>query len=153
MGKRDGFFLGESSRLTRTVAADVVDAFALVSTDDNPLHLVADYAATTRFGKRIAHGMIAASYISAMMGTQFPGHGAIYMSQSLKFTRPVYIDDVLEVVATVTAYDPERWILTLATVVTNQHGKTVLSGEAVCLVSDVVVVPSLAALDESTTYV
>ena len=144
MGKRDGFFLGESSRFTRTVTADVVDAFARVSTDDNPLHLDDDYAATTRFGKRIAHGMIAASYISAMMGTQFPGHGAIYMSQSLKFARPVFVDDVLEVVATVTEYDAERTIVTLATVVTNQHGKTVLAGEAVCLVSDVVATTSPA---------
>ena len=145
MGKRDGFVFGESSRFERTVTAEVVDAFALVSTDDNPLHLDDDYAATTRFGKRIAHGMIAASYISAMMGTQFPGHGAIYMSQSLKFTRPVFVDDVLEVVATVTEYDAERAIVTLATVVTNQHGKTVLTGEAVCLVSDVVAVPSSVA--------
>ena len=144
MGKRDGFFLGESSRLSRTVTAEVVDAFARVSTDDNPLHLDETYAATTRFGKRVAHGMVAASYISAMMGTQFPGHGAIYMSQSLKFTRPVFIDDVLEVVATVTAYDPERTVVTLATVVTNQHGKTVLAGEAVCLVSDVVAATSPA---------
>ncbi len=144
MGKRDGFFLGESSRLSRTVTADVVDAFARVSTDDNPLHLDETYAATTRFGKRVAHGMVAASYISAMMGTQFPGHGAIYVSQSLKFTRPVFIDDVLEVVATVTAYDPERTVVTLATVVTNQHGKTVLTGEAVCLVSDVVAATSPA---------
>jgi 3-hydroxybutyryl-CoA dehydratase len=144
MGKRDGFILGESSRLSRTVTAEVVDAFALVSTDENPLHLDEEYAATTRFGKRIAHGMIAASYISAMMGTQFPGHGAIYMSQSLTFTRPVHIDDVLEVVATVTAFDPDRSVLTLATVVTNQHGKTVLSGEAVCLVSDVVSATSQA---------
>ncbi len=145
MGKRDGFFLGESSRLTRTVSADVVDAFARVSTDDNPLHLDDDYAAATRFGKRIAHGMVAASFISAMMGTQFPGHGAIYMSQSLKFTRPVFIDDVLDVVATVIAYDPERTVVTLETVVTNQHGKTVLTGEAVCLVGDIVASLSPAA--------
>ena len=145
MGKRDGFFFGESSLFERTVTAEVVDAFALVSTDDNPLHLDDEYAATTRFGKRIAHGMIAASYISAMMGTQFPGHGAIYMSQSLKFTRPVFVDDVLEVVATVIEYDAERTIVTLATVVTNQHGKTVLTGEAVCLVSDVVTALSSVA--------
>ncbi len=138
MGTSVAFSVGQTSRLTRTVTAEVVDAFARVSTDDNPLHLDDAYAATTRFGRRIAHGMLAASFVSAMMGTQFPGPGAIYMSQSLKFTRPVFLGDVLEVVATVTDYAAERGVLTLSTVVTNQAGKVVLSGEAVCLVSDLI---------------
>lgn len=138
MGTSVVFSVGQTSRLTRTVTAEVVDAFARVSTDDNPLHLDDAYAATTRFGRRIAHGMLAASFVSAMMGTQFPGPGAIYMSQSLKFTRPVFLGDVLEVVATVTDYASERGVLTLSTVVTNQAGKVVLSGEAVCLVSDLI---------------
>jgi len=138
MGTSVAFSVGQTSRLTRTVTAEVVDAFARVSTDDNPLHLDDAYAATTRFGRRIAHGMLAASFVSAMMGTQFPGPGAIYMSQSLKFTRPVFLGDVLEVVATVTDYAAERGVLTLSTVVTNQAGEVVLSGEAVCLVSDLI---------------
>ena len=145
MGSPVEFTPGQTSRLTRTVTAAVVDAFAAVSTDDNPLHLDEEYAATTRFGKRVAHGMIAASFISAMMGTQFPGPGAIYLSQSLKFTRPVFLDDVLDVVATVTAYRADKEIVTIETIVTNQHGKVVVTGEAQCLVSDLVAAPVLAS--------
>lgn len=145
MGSPVFFSVGQSSRLTRTVTAAVVDAFAAVSTDDNPLHLDEAYAATTRFGRRIAHGMIAASFISAMMGTQFPGPGAIYMSQTLNFLRPVFLDDVLEVVATVTDFRADEAILTVATVVTNQHGKVVVTGEARCLVADLVASPVLAS--------
>ena len=145
MGSPVVFSVGQSSRLTRTVTAAVVDAFAAVSTDDNPLHLDESYAATTRFGRRIAHGMIAASFISAMMGTQFPGPGAIYLSQTLKFLRPVFLDDVLDVVATVTDYRADKAILTIATVVSNQHGKIVVTGEAQCLVADLVASPMLAS--------
>ncbi|GAC1396575.1 MAG: MaoC family dehydratase [Vulcanimicrobiaceae bacterium] len=144
MGSSGLFFVGQSSRLTRPVTAAVVEAFAAVSTDDNPLHLDEAYAATTRFGKRVAHGMLAAAYISAMMGTQFPGPGTIYMSQSLKFVRPVFLDDVLEVVATVTDFREDDQVLTIATVVSNQDGKVVVSGEARCLVSDVLALPALA---------
>ncbi len=141
MGSSVEFSVGQSSRLTRTVTAAIVDAFAAVSTDDNPLHLDETYAANTRFGRRVAHGMIAASYISAMMGTQFPGRGAIYVSQSLNFVRPVYLDDVLDVVATVTAVNADKALVTMSTVVTNQDGKAVVRGEAVCLVEDVVAPP------------
>lgn len=152
MGNPVVFEIGQTSRLTRTVTAAVVDAFAQVSTDDNPLHLDEAYAATTRFGKRVAHGMIAASFISAMMGTQFPGPGAIYMSQSLTFLRPVFLGDVLDVSVTVTGYRADKQIVSLSTIVTNQNGKPVVTGEAVCLVSDLVAAPT-SLLDESTTYV
>ncbi|GAC1304165.1 MAG: hypothetical protein NVS2B3_12440 [Vulcanimicrobiaceae bacterium] len=120
------------------MTADAIDAFAVVSTDNNPAHLDDRFAATTRFGKRIAHGMLAASYISAMLGTQFPGPGTIYMSQSLKFIKPVFIGDTLDVVVTVTNFRADKGILTLDTTVTNQDGAKVVTGECVCLVSDLI---------------
>jgi acyl dehydratase len=82
--------------------------------------------------------MLAASYISALLGTKFPGPGTIYIGQSLSFLRPVYLGDTLEVSAVVSKFRPDKMILTLETAVTNQHGEKVLSGEAVCLVADVV---------------
>jgi 3-hydroxybutyryl-CoA dehydratase len=137
MQRRAEFFVGQSESLTRTVTAAEVETFARVTGDANPVHLDETYAAGTRFGKRIVHGMLVASYISSLLGTKFPGPGTIYMSQSLEFLRPVFLGDELTVTATVTAYRPERAILTLEAVVRNQHGKKVLGGEAVCLVEDV----------------
>ncbi len=138
MGETIEFAIGQTSRLRRAVTAEAIDAFARVSTDDNPAHLDDAFAATTRFGKRIAHGMLAASYVSALLGTQFPGPGTIYMGQNLKFVKPVFIGDTLDVVATVTKFRADKGILTMDTTVSNQHGETVVTGECVCLVSDLV---------------
>lgn len=132
------FEIGRSSTLRREVTAEAIDAFAAVSTDTNPAHLDEAYAATTRFGRRIAHGMLAASYISAMLGTQFPGPGTIYMGQTLKFLKPVYVGDTLDVVVTVTGFRVDKAILTMDTTVTNQHGEKVVGGECVCLVADLI---------------
>jgi 3-hydroxybutyryl-CoA dehydratase len=131
------FSIGETASLTRVVTAQDVEAFARVSGDDNPVHLNEAYAATTRFKKRIAHGMLTASYISALLGSRFPGPGTIYLKQELAFLRPVYLGDAIEVRATVTRYRADKQILTLETDCVNQHGEKILSGEAVCLVADV----------------
>lgn len=137
MRETTDFAIGRTSTLRRTVTAEAIAAFARVSTDTNPAHLDADFAATTRFEKPIAHGMLAASYVSAMLGTQFPGPGTIYMGQTLKFVKPVFIGDTLDVVVTVTGFRSEKAILTMDTTVTNQHGQNVLTGECVCLVADI----------------
>ncbi len=132
-----GFTEGQTASLTRTVTAEDVERFAEASGDNNPVHLDEAFAAKSRFGKRIAHGMLSAGYISALLGTKFPGQGSIYLSQTLKFSRPVFIGDTIEVRARVTAYRADKKILTLATEAVNQNGETVTSGEAVVLVSDV----------------
>ncbi|MDE2355238.1 MAG: MaoC family dehydratase [Alphaproteobacteria bacterium] len=123
---------GDSESLTRTVTAADIDAFASVTGDDNPVHLDEAYAATTRFGGRIAHGMLSAGYISAVLGTRLPGPGAIYLSQTVTFRRPVRIGDEVVTTATVTAIDAERARVTLSTVCT-VAGKTVTEGEAVVM--------------------
>ncbi len=132
------YFEGQTASLTRTVSEADVEAFAWVTGDANPVHLDEEHAARTRFGRRIAHGMLVGSYISALLGSEFPGPGTIYMSQTMKFLRPVYLGDTVRVVATVAGYRSDRQILTLLTECFNQDGEKVLSGEAVCLVSDVV---------------
>jgi 3-hydroxybutyryl-CoA dehydratase len=133
-----GFFfdelgLGQTAELTRVVEAADIDAFAQVSGDANPVHLDEAYARTTIFGARIAHGMLAASYISAVLGMKLPGPGAVYMSQSLRFRRPVKIGDAVTARATITALDAAKGRATLETVCL-VDGKTVLEGEALVMV-------------------
>ena len=125
--------VGQSAELKRTVAAADLVAFARLTGDDNPLHLDEAYAAATQFKGRIAHGMLSAGYISAVLGTRLPGPGAIYVSQSLSFKRPVRIGDEVTAEAKVAAIDAARGRVTLQTrcVVA---GKTVTEGEAVVIV-------------------
>lgn len=137
MGQTTLYELGRWESVTRTVTAKDVERFAEATGDTNAVHLDEAFAATTRFKHRIAHGMLIGSYISSLIGTDFPGPGTIYLSQTMKFTAPVYLGDTVTIRATVAGYRPEKQILTLETVVTNQHGVKVVTGEAVCLVSEV----------------
>lgn len=125
--------LGQSAELIRTVDEAAIVAFAAVTGDENPVHLDEAYAATTPFKTRIAHGMLSAGYISAVIGTRLPGPGAIYMSQALKFKRPVKIGDVVTARATIMAIDAEKGRVTLETVC-EVDGKAVLEGEALIMV-------------------
>jgi 3-hydroxybutyryl-CoA dehydratase len=125
--------VGQSAELKRTVAEGDLAAFAAVTGDDNPLHLDEAYAAQTPFKGRIAHGMLSAGYISAVLGTKLPGPGAVYVSQTLSFRRPVRFGDAVTAEAKVAAIDAARGRVTLETrcVV---GGKTVVDGEAVVVV-------------------
>lgn len=125
--------IGQEGRFVHRVTSAEVELFAGLSGDDNPIHLSDAYAATTPFKARIAHGLLTASYISTVLGTRLPGCGAIYCSQSLRFRAPVYLGDEVTALATVTALDPEKRRVTLATAC-RVAGRTVLDGEAVLLV-------------------
>ena len=125
--------LGQTAELRRTVTAQDLDAFAAVTGDINPIHLDEAYAAATPFKGRIAHGMLSAGYISAVLGTQLPGPGAIYVSQTLSFRRPVRIGDEVTAEVKVSAIDPARGRVTFATECV-VAGKTVVEGEAVVVV-------------------
>ena len=125
--------VGQSAELAHTVTDGDIRAFAAVSGDDNPVHLDDAYAAATPFKTRIAHGMLSAAYISAVLGTRLPGPGAVYISQTMTFRRPVRIGDEVTARATVSAIDSERSRVTLTTVC-EVAGKTVVDGEAVVMV-------------------
>lgn len=125
--------VGQSAETTKIVGASDVEAFAAVSGDTNPVHLDEAYARTTPFQGRIAHGMLSGAYISAVLGTKLPGPGAIYLTQSLRFRRPVKIGDPVVTQVSVTALDERRGHATLATVC-KVDGKTVVDGEAVVMV-------------------
>ena len=124
---------GQSAEMTRVASAAVIDAFAELSGDVNPLHLDEAYAKTTPFGGRIAHGMLAAAYLSAVMGTRLPGPGVVYMKQSLNFRRPVRLGDSVTARVTVKALHAGRAHVTLATVC-EVNGKVVVDGEALIMV-------------------
>ncbi len=123
-----------TASMVRPVKEADLMAFADISGDHNPVHVDAGYAAGTMFGERISHGMLTASYISAVFGMQLPGPGAIYVSQTLNFRRPVKIGDVVETSVEVNDLWPEKRRARFACRSVNGDGKTVLEGEAILLV-------------------
>ena len=129
----DTIEIGDSASFTKTVTEADVVMYAGISGDFNPAHIDAEAARESMFRQRIAHGMLSAGFISAVLGMQLPGPGTIYLSQDLKFTKPVYIGDTLTATATVTEKIVEKNRLTLDTTVTNQNGDVVISGSAVVM--------------------
>lgn len=128
--------VGQAATMEHTVTdADVV-AYARITGDENPVHLDEAFAATTRFGGRIAHGMLSAGFISATIGTRLPGPGCIYLGQTLKFLRPVRLGDTVTTRVEVTELVPEKRRVRLSTRCTNQHGETLIDGDANVLVPE-----------------
>lgn len=124
------FKIGDQASISKTITEADIALFVAVSGDTNPLHTNAEYAKRSRFGERIAHGSLTASLISNVIGTKLPGVGAVYLSQTLKFIKPVKIGDTITATATLTQLREDKPILTLRTICTNQKGETVLEGEA-----------------------
>jgi acyl dehydratase len=130
----DQYQVGDSVSAKRRFSDDDVRAFANLSGDFNELHLDDEAAARSRFGRRLVHGMLTASLFTRLIGMELPGRGTIYMSQSLRFTAPVFIGDEVEATVEVTAIDLQRKRLTLATTCRNERGETVLTGDALVMV-------------------
>lgn len=125
--------VGQAAEFTKTFSPADIYAFAAASGDRNPVHLEASYAETTVFGARIAHGLLVAGLISAVLGNTLPGPGTIYLGQELKFKAPVYIGDTVTAKVEVVGLRTEKRIATLSTNCYNQDGKVVIEGEAVVL--------------------
>ena len=128
--------IGDKFSTSKQITDSVVRAFAELSGDYNPIHLDEEFAAKTRFGRRIAHGMISGALISAVLGYEFKERKIVYLSQTLKFTAPVFLDDTVTATATVTNIREDKPIVTLETICTNQNGEKVVKGEAVVMVLD-----------------
>lgn len=124
--------IGMTRSLRKVVSDRDIALFAEVSTDHNPVHLDEAYARETLFEGRVAHGMLTAGLISAVIGEQLPGHGTVYLDQTLKFLGPVRPGDIVEAVVTVTAMDHAKRRVTM-----NTHcavdGRIILKGEAMVL--------------------
>jgi 3-hydroxybutyryl-CoA dehydratase len=127
---------GDKASRSLTISDETIRAFAEVTGDNNPLHLDDEYAAGSRFGRRVAHGMIAAGLISATLANDLPGPGTVYLNQTLKFKLPVYPGDTVTATVEVLKVRDDKPIVTLSTVCTNQEDKVVLEGEAVVLYSE-----------------
>jgi len=112
----------------------MVHQFAEMSGDFNPIHLDDEYAKTTRFGRRIAHGMIMGALISRVLNEKL-GQGGIYLAQNLKFVNPVFIDDIVTLELTVTGIRKEKGIATIETLAKKQTGETVVKGEAIIMMA------------------
>jgi len=130
--------VGQHARMSKTITSEDLSLFAAVSLDTNPVHFDAEFAAKTRFGGIVAHGMIPAGLISAVIGTRLPGPGSIYLGQTLQFKRPVRVGDTITATVTVATTREDKSIATLTTTVTNQADEVVLTGEATILYSDVI---------------
>ncbi len=138
MAELGGYYLedlreGMSAVYTKTVTDADLEQFAEISGDFNPVHMDPEYAKTTMFKGRIAHGMLSASFISTVLGTKLPGPGAIYISQNLRFKAPVRPGDTVTAEVTVKSVDLDRSRVSVDTVCT-VNGKPVIEGDAVMMV-------------------
>ena len=124
----DEIDIGQKASYSKTCSWDDIQLFAKVSGDVNPVHLDEDYASTTIFGRRVAHGMYTGSLVSAALATVFPGPGTIYLGQEIKLRAPVFIDDTITVELEVDSVRKEKSIVSMLFTCQNQHGDTVASG-------------------------
>ena len=130
-GSSLGVVVGQKASVTKTVNTDDVIAFSEISEDRNPIHLDEDYASKTRFKKKLAHGMLSAAFISAaLVKVPDPSVTVIYLSQNLRFRRPVFVGDTITATAEVTELDEDRRRATINTICTNQDDEQVVIGDA-----------------------
>ncbi|HEY0022628.1 MAG TPA: MaoC family dehydratase [Longimicrobium sp.] len=129
----DEVVVGQTAEFRKTVTETDVVLFAGITGDLNPAHIDEVAASASRFGGRIAHGMLSASFISTVLGTRLPGPGTIYLEQSLRFTAPVRIGDTVTARVEVAELLPKRRAR-LTTTVLNQKGEAVVEGEALVMV-------------------
>ncbi len=126
--------IGDEFSTSKQITDSVVRAFAELSGDFNPIHVDEEFAKTTRFGKRIAHGMISGALLSAVLGYEFKERKIVYLHQTMRFVAPVFIDDTVTATATITHIREDKPVVTLRTVCANQRGETTLTGEAVVMI-------------------
>lgn len=121
--------VGMSVSYSQTITDSDIKTFSGVSGDHNPIHVDQNYAAESRYGKRIAHGLMTASFFSGLFGTKLPGRGCVYVSQNLTFKRPVYIDDTVTATIEVTNVDIDKRVVSFDTTC-KVNNKTVTTGNA-----------------------
>jgi len=122
--------VGDTAETTRKIEQADIDAFAAVTGDHNPVHVDEAFAQQTRFGRRIAHGMLTASLISSVLANKLPGEGSVYLGQMLQFVAPVFPGDEVTARVTVKEVRQDKPVVKLETICVNQRGETVIRGEA-----------------------
>jgi 3-hydroxybutyryl-CoA dehydratase len=124
----EDFEVGQTASFTKTFTDEDVRRFVEITGDTNPLHVDDQYAASTRFGRRILHGMLSASIFSTMVGMRLPGTGAIYRAQTIRFRKPAYVDDTLTAHFVVRSIDRVRHRLEIDAWIENQDGERIIEG-------------------------
>lgn len=127
--------IGQTATIEKTLDKQTVVAFASVSEDYNPIHLDEDFAKTTQFERPIVHGMLASSLISGLLASKVPGAGSIYLGQSLKFLRPVFVGETVTAKVEVTSVREDKPIAVISTQVLNANGEVAVDGEATVMYS------------------
>lgn len=127
----DEINVGDKASVTKTITAQMIETFAEISGDTNPVHLDEKAASESIFGERVAHGILVTGLISNVLGMKLPGQGSIYVSQSVSFLRPVKIGDEITASVEILSKDEKRGTCKCRTICTNQLGKVVIKGEAV----------------------
>jgi 3-hydroxybutyryl-CoA dehydratase len=129
----DELSVGDTAWFAKTISETDIYQFSAVTGDFNPAHVNEVYAANTFFKSRIAHGMLTLSLVSNILGTQLPGPGTIFVSESVEFMAPVYIHDTIEAVVEIIEINPEKNRVKFEAFCFNQHGKKVLRAEGVIM--------------------
>ena len=127
---------GDTAEITKIIEQADIDAFADLTGDHNPVHVDEEFAKTTRFGRRIAHGMLTASLISSVLANNLPGEGSVYLGQTLEFKAPVFPGDEITARVTVKEIREDKPIVKLETLCINQRDEIVIRGEATVLATN-----------------
>ncbi len=126
--------IGETASITKMISESDIVNYAGIIGDFNPIHVNPEYAKTTMFGERIAHGMLTASFISTLVGCGIPGRNGLYLSQEIKFVKPVKIGDTITATAEVIEKIDAKNRIVMSTIIRNQRDEVVIDGKAVAMV-------------------
>ena len=132
----DQLYIGFKKTFSKVIDEQLVDEFAKISGDFNPLHTNEEYAKKTKFKKRVVHGMLLASFFSKLIGMHIPGKKSLYMMQNLKFVHPVFINDQITIMGEIISKNEKLKLIMVSTIIRNQYQKICLSGEAKVLILD-----------------
>lgn len=132
----DEIILGVKTKFIVHITESIINEFARISGDHNPLHMNEQYAAKTQFGKRVCHGMLLASFFSRLVGMYMPGKNALYFSQTLSFQMPCFVGDEVTITGEVIDKSQSTRIITIKTTIHNQMGECLVDGIAKVIVRE-----------------
>ena len=126
----EDLYVGMTYAMSKAFSSEEVQAFSQLSMDDNPLHIDDDFAKNGLFGRKIVHGFLSASLFSAIIGTKMPGEGSVYLSQNMKFYKPVYHNQIVTAYVTVKELYPNKRRVLLQTECKDEYGNVLIDGDA-----------------------
>ncbi len=132
----DDLFVGQKITFSKKIDESLLNDFAKISGDFNPLHMDNEYAKKTKFGKRVCHGMLLASFFSQLVGMNLPGKNSLYFSQTLNFRNPCFIDDEITVEGEIIEKKSNIKLISIKTIIYNQEGKCLIDGVAKVIVRE-----------------